>query len=203
MSGTNTIAIQPLGTSLPLVRSASSAPSGLTGTFEFFVNNSYTTTENLTVGGFAYALSLSNSGTTETLTIGPAVTQNPLNRTVSLGGNTSFTAAASGTPRPQWYVSTNGGTTFATVSNTGVYGGATTGTLTITGATSAMNGYLYEAKFTSGGASVYTTAATLTVLGAPVATQNPASEETVFPGAMATLTAAAAGISQPYRAVEI
>ncbi|MFN7014480.1 MAG: hypothetical protein ACK4ON_09455, partial [Bacteroidia bacterium] len=48
--------------------------------------------------------------------------------------------------------------------NGGVYSGATTASLTITGATIAMNGYLYHASATNAcGTSTYSTAATLTV----------------------------------------
>ena len=51
------------------------------------------------------------------------------------GGTTTFTAAASGYPTPsvQWEVNTGSGT-FSDLSDTGVYSGSGTGTLTITGA---------------------------------------------------------------------
>jgi hypothetical protein len=52
------------------------------------------------------------------------------------------------------------------LTNTGVYSGVTTDTLTITGATTAMNGYQYAAVFTNGTSptpSVTSTAALLTV----------------------------------------
>jgi hypothetical protein len=61
----------------------------------------------------------------------------------------------------QWEVNTGSG--WANVSNGGVYGGATTDTLTITGAPSTYNGYQYEAVFTNFIGSATTTAATLTV----------------------------------------
>ena len=47
----------------------------------------------------------------------------------------------------QWEVNTGSG--FTNMTNGGVYSGSSTGTLTITGATAAMNGYLYEAVFTN------------------------------------------------------
>ena len=49
-----------------------------------------------------------------------------------LTSGTSFTAAASGTSVGlQWQISTNGGGSWSSVANGGVYGGATTGTLAI------------------------------------------------------------------------
>ncbi len=44
----------------------------------------------------------------------------------------------------QWEVSTDGGNTWTALANTGVYSGATTSTLTITGATAGLNNYQYN-----------------------------------------------------------
>ena len=65
------------------------------------------------------------------------------------GGTATFTAAASGNPAPsvRWEVNTGSG--FTDLTDGGVYSGSSTGTLTITGATPAMNGYQYEAVFTN------------------------------------------------------
>ena len=65
----------------------------------------------------------------------------------------------------QWEVNTGSG--FTALTNGGVYSGVTTDTLTITGATAAMNGYQYEAVFTNGAARSTTNPATLTVEIAP------------------------------------
>lgn len=103
--------------------------------------------------------------TSETSTAVPAITTNPANATVAAGGNTSFTVVASNHPTSYtWQVSTNGGSTWSTVTNGGVYSNATTATLNITGATISMDGYQYRVRATNGcGASAYSTAATLTV----------------------------------------
>lgn len=87
------------------------------------------------------------------------------NKAICLGGNTSFTSVASAgaTGLPllhQWKVSTNGGASYTNVANGGFYTGATTSTLTITGATAALNGNLYRD-------SVYVTACSSFVLSAP------------------------------------
>jgi hypothetical protein len=128
----------------------------------------------------------------------PTVSANPTNQTVVAGNNTSFLSTATGNPAPavQWQVSTDGGATFNDITNGGVYGGATTPTLSITGATTAMNAYEYEAVFTNtlSGAgspsSATTTSATLTVDFAPTVTTNP-TNQTILAGANATFTAAA------------
>jgi hypothetical protein len=74
--------------------------------------------------------------------------------------------AATGSPAPtlQWQVSTNGGAAWANVSNGGVYAGATSATLSITGATTAMSGYQYRSVATSAAGTATTNAVTLTVL---------------------------------------
>ncbi len=73
------------------------------------------------------------------------ITANPLNTSACVGDNASFTVtAAGGTITYQWQVSINGGP-FANISNGGVYSGATTNTLNITGATTDMNGYVFRA----------------------------------------------------------
>lgn len=127
----------------------------------------------------------------------PVVTGNPTSQGVKVGQNATFFAGATGNPMPtvQWLVSTDG-TTFNDITNGGVYGGATTPTLSITGATTAMNAYEYEAVFTNtlSGAgspsSATTTSATLTVDFAPTVTTNP-TNQTILAGANATFTAAA------------
>jgi len=97
------------------------------------------------------------------------ITTQPANATTSSGGAT-FTVATSTTGTPgtltyQWQRQTSTGTTWANVTNAGVYSGTTTATLTLTGATSALNGYKYRVKINSTGGTeevVSNGAATLT-----------------------------------------
>jgi hypothetical protein len=72
----------------------------------------------------------------------PSITGQPSNTTVCASANTSFTITASSASSYQWQVNTGSG--FTNVSNGGVYSGATTTTLSITGATAGMNGYTYK-----------------------------------------------------------
>jgi len=79
----------------------------------------------------------------------------------------TFTVAAtvtnSGSLTYQWRVSTDAGVTFNNVTNTGVYTGATTATLTLTAAAKATyNNYQYRCQVSATGADTVTsTAATL------------------------------------------
>lgn len=95
----------------------------------------------------------------------PVITTNPVNFNATAGGNASFSVVANNSPTSYtWEVSTDGGTNWTTVTNGGIYSGATTATLTITGATLAMDGYIYRASATNAcGTSAFSTTATLTV----------------------------------------
>src|SRR5208283_3784287 len=89
---------------------------------------------------------------------------------------------------------------WTSLTNGGMYGGTATGTLTITGATLAMNGYQYQCLASNSVQSnVASTAATLTVSAANVApafTTQPVSQA-VTAGNNASFTAAASGVPTP------
>jgi len=91
----------------------------------------------------------------------PIINTPPSNAIVCNLGNTSFTIAATGASSYQWQVNTGSG--FANISNGGVYSNATTTTLNITGATSAMSGYLYRCIAINGTCNTTSAHATLTV----------------------------------------
>jgi len=126
---------------------------------------------------------------------GPTVTTQPKSETVTAGSTASFSAAASGffTPSVQWYVSTNGGSSFSAIS------GATSDTYSFT-AQSSENGYEYEAVFSDFFGSATSNAATLTVTAAtstaPTVTTEPQSES-VAAGSTASFSAAASGNPTP------
>lgn len=128
-------------------------------------------TANWTTGSAAAALTYNSTA----FTAGAAATINshPSNSTICAGANTTFTVAASNAVSYQWEVSTNGGGSYSAVSG-GVYSGATTTTLTITGATAGMNAYMYRCAVTGTNTTVTNSnAATLTVNSAPSITTNP------------------------------
>lgn len=83
------------------------------------------------------------------------ITAQPANAT-TVSGAATFTVSTSTTGTPgtltyQWQRQTATGTTWANVTNTGIYTGTTTATLTLTGATSTVDGYKYRVKINSAG----------------------------------------------------
>ena len=132
------------------ILSITGATAGLNG-------NLYEAVFSNSVGTFA------SSPATLTVHYAPIVATNPATHSVNAGSATTFTAAANGDPAPtvQWEVNTGSG--FTLLSNDAVYSGATTTTLTITGATAGLNGNQYEAVFTNSFGTATTMPATLTV----------------------------------------
>ncbi len=102
----------------------------------------------------------------------PAVTKQPTDVTVAVGSAATFSADASGQPRPlvSWLVSTDGGKTFNPLDPK-----VQTYTLSFL-ATAAENGNKYEAVFDNGdGTTATSKPATLTIQGAPAITGQPAA----------------------------
>jgi autotransporter-associated beta strand protein len=134
----------------------------VTGTFNNLAEGSL-----VTVGSQSFTISYvggaSGHDIVLTTATAPAITTQPMNQTINAGGTTTFTATASGNPTPtvQWQVNTGSG--FTNLSDGGVYGGSATTTLSIRGATAAMNGYQYDAVFTNSVGSLTTNSANLTV----------------------------------------
>ncbi len=87
-----------------------------------------------------------------------SVATQPTNTQVCPTGNASFTTVAGGSGpfTYQWQESTTGaGGPWNNITNGGIYGGATSATLTLTGVTAGMNGYQYRVLITGacGGAA--------------------------------------------------
>ncbi len=102
----------------------------------------------------------------------------------------SVTAAGTGPFVYVWQVSTNGGTTWTTVANGGVYSGATTSTLTITNPPVTMSGYLYRAIITGAAPCAAATSASrmLTVNPLPIVVITVSPYTALFPGLRTTLS---------------
>jgi hypothetical protein len=117
----------------------------------------------------------------------PAFTTNPQSATITAGQMATFTAAASGGPSYRWDFND------APLSNGGPISGATTATLTITGA-GFGNAGSYTCVATNPAGSATSTAAVLTVnpVQAPTFTLNP-EPQTVNTGSTVVFTAAASG----------
>ncbi|MEW5675008.1 GEVED domain-containing protein [Flavobacterium enshiense] len=131
---------------------------------------------SITVGGVVTGISAGNatvvytigtcsSSTPITINNVPAITTNPSNASITAGTNTSFSVVASNTPTSYvWEVSIDGGSTWSTVTNGGVYSGATTATLSLTAVPASMDSYRYRARATNScGSSANSTVAILSV----------------------------------------
>ncbi|MBP6022608.1 hypothetical protein [Ferruginibacter sp.] len=136
-----------------------------------------------------------------TVNTSPSFTTQPAaSSTICAAQNTSFTVAAVGTAVTyQWQVSTNGGVTFANLTNGGVYNNVTTTTLSITGATAAMNTYKYRC-IANGTCAPYDSSsiATLTV-HTPVAVSTNPTGTTVCENSNASFTVVASGTTPSYQ----
>lgn len=128
-------------------------------------------------------LTLNSVGSTSDILVdtsaAPSITSHPSSQTVNEGQSVTFSVAASGTGLTyQWQVNTKSG--FTNIPNGGVYNGANTSTLTITGATAGMNGYQYCVVVTGTIMPAATSdSATLTVTAAPsyTITANPTAKD--------------------------
>jgi len=147
------------------------------------------TTSTLTItgataelGGYAYRVvvtggcnpSATSGNVNLTIDSAPSITAQPSASSVCQGANTTFTATASNATGYQWQVDKGDDNGFANVSNGAPYSGVNNATLTITGATVAMNGYSYRAVVTGTCTpSVTSNSAILTVNSAPAITAQP------------------------------
>lgn len=100
-------------------------------------------------------------------TVAPTIATQPVASSVCVGANTTFSVAASNSTSYQWQVSTNGGSTWANVNNGGVYSTTTTASLTITGATAALNSYKYRCVTSNACGTTNSNSNTLTVKATP------------------------------------
>lgn len=103
----------------------------------------------------------------------PLFLTQPASASAYPGRTVQFSATATGTPAPayRWQVSTDGGTTFADLSD-GVLGvatvsGSTNGTLSLAGVVSGNNGWMFRNTATNANGGVPSSAATLTMLSVP------------------------------------
>jgi hypothetical protein len=93
------------------------------------------------------------------------ITSSPANSSTVCGGNATFTVATSGTlPTYRWEYRVNASSPWLFVPATAPYSGILTPTLTISGATAALNGYQYRATVAGGCSGTdFSAAATLTI----------------------------------------
>jgi hypothetical protein len=125
-----------------------------------------------------------------------AFTVQPANLVVCNGGGGTISATASGTGLTyQWQISTDGGGTFTNVTNTGIYNGATTNTLSLSGSSVGITGNRYRlvVNGTCTPAPLVSAASTLSVNTPGAITAQPSINTKVCVGSTATISAAASG----------
>jgi PKD repeat protein len=126
----------------------------------------------------------------------PAITTSPVNKTICEFGVTSFSVAATGSDISyQWFVDQGSG--FNSITDGGIYFGATSSTLNLFGATRDMNGYIFHAVVSGCAISVTSTDATLTVNTVPEITLQP-KDSTICMTGNATFSVTATGTSVTY-----
>ena len=165
-----------------------------TGTPEntIYVNPTVTTTYTVVVTTATCVSGVTSIPVTVNNPVGTVTA--PSNASICAGGNTSFTvsAASGNTITYKWEVSTDGGGTWTTVTNGGVYSGATTATLTLTNVPSTYTNRKYRSVLTVSACSSTVTSgvATLTVNPLPVVVIEAGPYTQIRPGLTTTLTAA-------------
>ena len=159
---------------------------------------------NVPMNGYTYQCLVSNICTIATPTIPalltvnalPTITGQPSNTTSAIGGTRIFSVTASGVVTYQWQE--NNGSGFANISNGGIYSGATTSSLTLTGITAPMNGYTYQCIVSNVNCSIPSSIATLTVNTPPTIVVQP-SPAAACPGTVATFTTTVTGQGLTYQ----
>lgn len=154
----------------------------------------------ITISGSATGATTQTRNLTYTINAGtaPSITLQPVNQAGCAGTNTSFTITSAGATSFQWQLSTDGGGTYTPITNGGVYGGATTNTLSLTGITAVMNNYRYRCVASTLCGNTNSTAAILTVNTLPAITTQPQSI-TLCVGGNNTFSVAATGTAITYQ----
>jgi subtilisin-like proprotein convertase family protein len=167
----------------------------------------YTVVSVIGANGCAIPVSGIGSGVTVTVTQPTTITTQPNSTNVCVGNNGTFTVVPSvlnGTTY-QWQQNTvpsPGTPVWTNITNGGVFSGATTATLTVTGATLALNGTTYRVVVTGAcnlAGAINSTAATLNVNSPATVTVSTTTPVIVCESGSTTISATAVGNSLTYQ----
>jgi Metallo-peptidase family M12/Secretion system C-terminal sorting domain len=126
----------------------------------------------------------------------------PAAATSCAAGIATFSVTATGTtPAYQWQESTNGGGAWNNITNGGIYTGATTAAITLTGVTAGMNNNQYRCIVTGTApcTPVNSNAGILSVNTAPAITAQPVTSTTLCAGSNTSYTVTANGTALTYQ----
>jgi hypothetical protein len=88
------------------------------------------------------------------ITVTPfTITSQPTDQNVVVGNNGTFSVTTNGADTYQWEVSTNGGGSFATITDGAEYSGTQTATLTVISPDADKNGYIYRVRVSYSGST--------------------------------------------------
>jgi hypothetical protein len=170
---TLTDALNPTGTTYSWTRTNTGNVTGIssTGTGSTICGtlvNATTTAQSTVFTITAKRTNGCSSTTTATVTVNPkpSITKQPANTSKYATQIATFSITAAGLPSGyQWQqLTTAYRASWVNISNGGIYGGATTNTLTLSGVTVSMNGYKYRCVVTGQcSPSIISNAATLSV----------------------------------------
>jgi hypothetical protein len=177
--------------------------TNITGSpFSFTNPTSSTTISGLTAGTTYYYRILANNGcssayvtgnvTTSTACVPPSITSQPTALTLCSNAMGTFSITATGATTYQWY--RNG----VLLSNSGIYTGTTTNTLTVTNPSTTDSGS-FTCILNNGTCSTTSAAASLTVNNTPVITTQPIAPAPICTGTSTTTITVAANYGTTYQ----
>lgn len=148
--------------SLGSLAAGASATITISGTVAVACQPNLSNSATVSTGSLEWSTTNNGSSTVATaIDIAPSISSPPASSTICAGAATTFSVTAGGTaPAYQWQLDSGSG--FSNLSNGGVYSNVTGSTMTITGATTGMNGYSYRCVV-SGSCSPAATSAAATL----------------------------------------
>lgn len=129
---------------------------------------------------------------------GPVISTQPADQGLCATATATYSVTAASATTFQWQLSSDGGSTYFNITNGGVYSGATTNTLTITGVTAPMNNFMYRSQASTNCGTTISTAARLTI-NAPTVITSQAQDATLCTGSTASLCITATGTNLVYQ----
>ena len=206
----NTFSVTATGSNLTYQWELSTDGGGVYNPISGATSASYQVTNaTLAMSGYRYRVVISgacppvvtSNAAILTVNTSPAITAQPANVSVCVppNANAGFNVTATGATTYQWEVSANGGSSWTAISNGGIYSGATSASLLISGADITMNGFLYRAQVSNATCPAVTSnPATLTVNQVPSISGQP-QNATICAGTNNTFTVNASGSNLTYQ----